>query len=200
MINICNNEYCKQSFSTDDSKQKYCRFECFVFVNSGFVYVGDEIQKRCRKCGQIKTLDSYTLRYRNGKAAHRSQCKKCSAEKSLNSRRTPEGRKKYEQYREKTREKVVKRNSERRKQLREEVITAYGKKCVCCGETEPKFLAVDHIYNDGAEHRKQVKTKSIYLWLKRNNFPKDRFQLLCHNCNFSKGLYGCCPHQEQNRY
>jgi len=73
-------------------------------------------------------------------------------------------------------------------------------KCACCGEREWKFLSIDHINNDGAEHRKKIGNKGgdhIYRWLVRNNFPKG-FQVLCHNCNQAKGHYGICPHQQKN--
>jgi hypothetical protein len=33
--------------------------------------------------------------------------------------------------------------------------------------------------------------------VKAAGYPKDRYQLLCHNCNMAKGFYGLCPHQEQ---
>jgi hypothetical protein len=29
-------------------------------------------------------------------------------------------------------------------------------RCACCGETEERFLTIDHINNDGAEHRRKV--------------------------------------------
>ena len=41
-----------------------------------------------------------------------------------------------------------------------------GYKCTCCGETEPKFLSIDHT----------------------------GYQILCHNCNMALGSYGYCPH------
>ena len=79
-----------------------------------------------------------------------------------------------------------------------QVILAYGGKCACCGETEIEFLAVDHINNDGAAHRKKIGHASgsnIHRWLIRNNFPEG-FQVLCHNCNFSKHFgKGVCVHQ-----
>lgn len=85
------------------------------------------------------------------------------------------------------------------KLLREQVLAEYGGVCKCCGETEPKFLHVDHVFNDGAEHRRSIGGRNegcnLYKWLKRNGFPKDRFQLLCANCNFAKGHYGQCPHE-----
>lgn len=66
--------------------------------------------------------------------------------------------------------------------------------CNCCKEKEIKFLSIDHINNDGAKHRKEMKQKNIYRWLKTNNYPEG-FQVLCYNCNLSKGFYGECPHK-----
>jgi hypothetical protein len=77
--------------------------------------------------------------------------------------------------------------------IRLAAINHYGGKCACCGETNLEFLAIDHINNDGAEHRRQV-GKMIYRWLRANNYPGG-FQVLCHNCNMAKGFYGYCPHQ-----
>lgn len=85
----------------------------------------------------------------------------------------------------------------RNRQLRNEVFAAYGgPKCNCpsCEVTEPKFLQIDHINNDGAQHRREIGGGShLYRWLKRNNFPPG-FQVMCANCNYAKGKYGCCPH------
>lgn len=89
------------------------------------------------------------------------------------------------------------RINNRNKLLRQEVLFHYGgnpPKCNCCGESIIEFLTIDHINNDGAEHRKLIKTSNCYSWLKRNNYPKS-FQVLCFNCNMSKGLYGECPHK-----
>ena len=67
----------------------------------------------------------------------------------------------------------------------------------CCGETGFEFLTVDHINNDGNEHRRQIKAAfGIYGWLEKNGFPKDGLQLLCWNCNMGKRANGgTCPHQ-----
>ena len=73
-----------------------------------------------------------------------------------------------------------------------QVIRHYGQICNCCGETELAFLQIDHIRNDGSEHRKEFKG-NIYYWLVKNNFPEG-FQILCANCNFAKGKIGKCPH------
>ncbi len=80
--------------------------------------------------------------------------------------------------------------------LREEALNHYGRKCVCCGEDEKRFLTFDHINNDGSSHRKEAtKEKTIYKWLKDNNFPPT-FQVLCANCNLGKHWNkGVCPHK-----
>jgi len=84
--------------------------------------------------------------------------------------------------------------------LQDEAMMAYGGyKCVCCGETEPLFLTLDHINNDGKEHRKEVKNwagAGMYKWAKDHGYPPI-FQVLCFNCNLGKRRnHGICPHQE----
>lgn len=86
-----------------------------------------------------------------------------------------------------------------RSRLRAEFIAEYGGCCTCCGETEPLFLQLDHIFNDGAEHRKTMKTGARLLaHLKQQGWPKDRYRLLCANCNFGRMLNnGICPHEDK---
>lgn len=48
----------------------------------------------------------------------------------------------------------------------------YGAVCKCCGETEPAFLTIDHINNDGAAHRKVCGSSlASFKWIIENNFP-----------------------------
>jgi len=92
---------------------------------------------------------------------------------------------------------------ERTKELKAEVIAAYGGRCVCCGNDYPELMTIHHIAGDGAAHRKSLFGKSyiagyrFYRWLKRNGFPKDNFELNCWNCNASKDIYGYCPHERE---
>ena len=67
------------------------------------------------------------------------------------------------------------------------VILHYNGKCEICGETNFDLLCVDHINNDGAQHRKQLSNASIYRHLIKNNFPIN-FRLLCCNCNGEMSL------------
>jgi hypothetical protein len=80
--------------------------------------------------------------------------------------------------------------------LTREVLAAYGDSCKCCGESEPLLLTIDHIANDGKQHRTEVGgSHSFYLWLRRNKYPQDRFQCLCFSCNMGKFRNGgVCPH------
>jgi hypothetical protein len=84
--------------------------------------------------------------------------------------------------------------------LRDDVFEAYGGYiCACCGETEPKFLSIDHINNDGGKERKSGLYNSsgtaFYLWLRKNAFPPG-YQVLCMNCQVGKHRNGgVCPHQ-----
>jgi hypothetical protein len=75
---------------------------------------------------------------------------------------------------------------------RREVIELYGGKCVCCGETNIEFLAIDHINGGGREER--AKHRSWFYYLKKNK--PTHVRILCHNCNMSMGFYGYCPHDK----
>lgn len=86
-----------------------------------------------------------------------------------------------------------------RDRLRIDAFNAYGGPfCRCCKEDTLEFLEIDHINNDGAEHRrkmrKQLAWNWIYSWLKKHNYPKG-FQVLCSNCNKALWRYGQCPHE-----
>lgn len=82
--------------------------------------------------------------------------------------------------------------------LKVEVFTAYGNRCVCCGESNIKFLTLDHVNNDGRLHRKTVKSgRRVYAWAKKNGYP-DSLRLLCWNCNCGRHYNnGVCPHEEE---
>ncbi len=72
-------------------------------------------------------------------------------------------------------------------------------RCACCGEAEEAFLQLDHVENDGHLDRKAHKTSAkLFAVLKRLGWPRDRYQLLCANCNFGKLMNGgVCPHQQR---
>lgn len=88
------------------------------------------------------------------------------------------------------------KKAERRRRLL--VLERYGNRCVCCGERELTFLTLDHVNNDGSDHRKWLKanSKDLTQWIVDNDFP-DTIQVLCYNCNLGRSLNGgVCPHRE----
>lgn len=108
-----------------------------------------------------------------------------------------------EWYRE-NREMVRARERERYHELKDQVYAAYGGRvCACCGETEPKFLSIDHVNNDGNERRKEHRYgvgkagggMKLYMKIAELGFPPD-YQVLCMNCNWGKARNnGVCPHE-----
>lgn len=86
-------------------------------------------------------------------------------------------------------ERVRERVRERRRRLKREVLAHYSDggrpTCVLCGEDDLRFLALDHLAGDGAEHRRENPSilGNPYSWAKVNGLPP-LFRTLCHNCNF----------------
>jgi hypothetical protein len=96
------------------------------------------------------------------------------------------------------RDRINEGNYTSRQKARDQVYAAYGGYvCACCGETEPAFLTIDHVNNDGAAHKREFSLKTgdqMHRWVIRMGFPQG-FQVLCMNCNWAKRYNGICPHQ-----
>lgn len=123
----------------------------------------------CNKCGVIKKLELF---YPSGNGYVRRTCKECYDE--------------------------VNSLAIRSQRFRQDCLDQYGGICTCCGESENCFLTFDHINNDGASHRENVRPGySFYKWLRDNDYP-DTIQILCYNCNWGKYKLGICPHQLEN--
>lgn len=136
--------------------------------------------RKCSTCGKTRSADAFYEKTRH-------ECRDCETR-----RRAAHRAANLEQERERQ------RLSER--ELRLDLLDAYGGCCVCCGEVRWMLLSIDHKNNDGAEERRKHKSpKSFYRWLRESGYPKDRYQLLCHNCNAAKGFYSECPHETEKR-
>jgi hypothetical protein len=86
-----------------------------------------------------------------------------------------------------------------RAKLRDEIHAAYGNVCSCCGETNPKFLTIEHRNGGGREHRRQfgIGGLGVLYDIKKRGFPPE-FTLLCFNCNCGQARNGgVCPHKEE---
>jgi hypothetical protein len=99
----------------------------------------------------------------------------------------------------KRKEKKKQWNREHYRKERNEVIKLLGGKCVCCGENQLEFLAIDHINNDGNAERKMMDLKTMVSRIYRGILPLKRYQILCANCNHAKAYYGGCPHKQNIR-
>ncbi|MBD0372781.1 MAG: hypothetical protein ICV60_18195 [Pyrinomonadaceae bacterium] len=188
----CGKEYeawlCRAEHST------YCSMKC---RNKG--YESKALQgysKRCNECRGVKSLSEFSQVFHRGKLRYRSKCRACL--RACHSSEQVKERQKlaYLQDRERRLDKNKEYIKVRTRELRAQIINSYGGKCVCCGESTLEFLAIDHIFDDGAQHRRESKLRGLafYNWLIKQGCPKT-FQLLCHNCNTAKAFYATCPHK-----
>jgi hypothetical protein len=82
--------------------------------------------------------------------------------------------------------------------LKNKIFSTLGERCVCCGETIVEFLTVDHINGGGAAHRKALGGRrgwTVYADIVRQGVPKDKFRILCMNCNWATRKGDECPHK-----
>lgn len=82
---------------------------------------------------------------------------------------------------------------ERQQGYKRFIVETLGGKCICCGETDLAFLTLEHIHKDGQAHR--ATKKNIYCDVIRQGVPKDRYTVLCMNCNYATRYNHVCPHQ-----
>jgi hypothetical protein len=88
---------------------------------------------------------------------------------------------------------------------REDMFNALGHTCACCGEPEKVFLSLEHLKQNGNEHRRRVggnkcSTFSALLDARKHGFPKDEYGVLCMNCQRGTLLPEGCPHKRQAEY
>ncbi len=120
---------------------------------------------------------------------------------------------KMKEYYQKNREKILEKNRNQYQKTKEVIkqkevdrrlkvynhYSNYDIKCICCGERHLDFLSVDHINNDGYEHRKRgLSSNTLIQWIIKNNFPSG-FQISCMNCNHgrSRSPERICVHQKE---
>ena len=136
---------------------------------------------QCSKCLNWLSEDSFRMtRNKRGNRVYSypsAECKKCLSERT----------KRWVQIN-RTRKNTW--NNNKRHQLKEEFLKEYGGKCSCCEEYQKEFLTLDHIHGKP----KKIQVHLELGRLKAAGWPKSDVQILCFNCNSTKGIYGSCPH------
>ncbi len=168
---IVENRYC-QSPKGKAQKQRYSKSE-----------KGRQAQKQYRQTDKRRVSLKRYAQTEKGKAKAIELSRKWRAEHPEQLRAA------VKKYQETHKVQIRQHHKERNRQLKLEVLTYYGNgKCACvqCNEKRIDCLSIDHINNNGYEHRKVVGNGSrMYSWLRKNNYPID-YQTLCMNCQFVK--------------
>lgn len=148
--------------------------------------------KVCKNCGVEKLRSNFSddQRARDGLQA---RCKPCVAEAS---------KARYQKHKDKILAKLSERYAKDKDALNERYRKSkleamrhycYGEPyCVGCGVTNLEVLTIDHVDEDGAEHRKHVRTNRLGEWLRRAGYPEG-YQVLCWNCNNAKHRHRKVP-------
>jgi len=131
----------------------------------------------------------------------RGQSRRCAAKHRA--KRTPEEKEAVRQYmvswRARNPEKVRAYGRDRWEGLREIMFANLGRQCTCCGIDEPAFLTLDHVNGDGQAHRKSLggpgASYHVYEDARRQGWPRERYQVLCWNCNLARRWGRQCPHR-----
>jgi hypothetical protein len=137
----------------------------------------------CSKCLRDRDEERFPLRHGVRIA---SLCKDCKRNYDKSYTRQPE---------------VAARIRAQNLAIKDQVMQYYGGGvCGCCGEVDLRFLSLDHVNDDGGDHRRTIKKEghSLYRYLIKKGFPSDPpLRVLCFNCNLGRRVNGgLCPHQE----
>lgn len=138
-----------------------------------------EQTKRCLDCGKEKPLKAFRL---------------CFSGKTIQSRpdyaeRNPWGLRQNRC--------IACYSARERAKMKLDFLYALGCKCACCGESDHRFLTLDHVGNDGNRHRREYACHQIYRQARKEGYPPGRYQVLCFNCNMGKSVNGgVCPHKD----
>lgn len=175
-----------------------------------------EDSKVCKRCGERKLLSEFSPR-EDGIKGRQSHCKECrraylrenadtinekrrSQYALLDEEKKERLRAACRRYQKKHKERITKRNRERYRRMKAEILDFYGGECECCGERRWEFLAIDHVNGDGAQERRKMSPTCVFKKLHRHALKGERldgYRILCHNCNMSYAFYGYCPHQTE---
>lgn len=150
--------------------------------------------RTCSKCGGHKFYTALSKRHSSGL---RYRCGTCESRRAQAwAIENPEARRAIAR-----RWNAKKRDEWKRERwlLKLDVFMNLGGSCACCGEGDLRFLTIDHLNQGGAEHRRQVggNTSKVYADIRKQGYPRDKFQVLCWNCHMALRYGDVCPHKEE---
>jgi hypothetical protein len=138
--------------------------------------------KTCTICHLRKSSNDFYV--------YRRQCKQCIINRNVRHNLV---------YRIRNRQRVRRACRSLWHRNRDYIISCLGGFCVCCGESRKQLLTIDHVHGNGSKHRAQLGRGGVIAQIIRNGCPKDKYRILCMNCNSSFGHYGYCPHNETQK-
>jgi hypothetical protein len=149
-------------------------------------------KKQCSTCGEIKERTTeFFARARTFADGFHNQCKLCSL--AYREQHKADAKRRHDEWN--TRNPLGPKRW--RIKIKAEMIAAYGGQCMCCGDSHPEFLTLDHIGGRTAENHPwdlRQNGSSIYGKLKKLGWPKNAYRLMCMNCNWAIRWGDPCPH------
>lgn len=152
--------------------------------------------KLCPKCNTIQPIGNFSKDHTT-KTSYRSHCKKCCGiyRKVYYERNRKKLIANVVNWKKDHHSEYLKYMKHYRQKIKIQLMTAYGGKCTCCGESHVEFLTIEHKNRDGQAHKRRLKTSlAIYKEIIKQGFP-DQYTVLCMNCNFARRFNKVCPHK-----
>lgn len=150
----------------------------------------DGLQSICKNCKRAVVAEVEEAK-RNG--VYISKCRQPRLTDQERQERAEQKKEYWKQYRQDNKSHIYETKKEYRLRLRQEGIKAYGGVCSCCGEEEIGFLTLEHL--EGRTDGDRSTSWHAWMKLRKRGWPKDKYTVLCFNCNQGKSIYGICPHQ-----
>lgn len=162
--------------------------------------------KFCTGCKKTKTISEFSHQ-KDKPDGLTSSCKECRRDrtnkwKSNNKEYTKKYNKEYKTahrieilayHKEYEKNYRAKRKSFR-DQVKAKFLEMYGGACSCCGESRNEFLTLEHKQGQVGVKNKQ---SSVAYRKAIMEYQPNLYDVLCMNCNFSRGKFGYCPHDKE---